>query len=284
MKTFHKNLVNKLFSALLIISMSAIVTVKDAHATPLKSNTIYVNTSTTLYEVDLATTTATSVGQANPSISQIEDIAFDGNELYGLTYLMQIFKYNENTSAMVAVNNYTSYALHHRGLEARSGTFYAAGYYGLQTVNKQTGAFTDVGYYGLGAGERVNDLAFSADGTLYAIVSFGLTYDYLGTINPDTGELSLIGNTFVSGTRGLTEKDGELYLINSVGNLYSLSKTSGASTLIANGLVAGAYGMDTSPAAGSYSEGGSGGGSLSLPLMLMIVLMTLARMMNRQRD
>ncbi len=70
----------------------------------------------------------------------------------------------------------------------------------LYTVNSLTGAATagatlDDGP--AGSGSAVSGLAFSPTGTLYATVGgFNLTPAYLVTINPQTGEITTIGQTF----------------------------------------------------------------------------------------
>ena len=253
---------------------------QNVQAEPLKANTIYVNTSTSLFEVDETTGTATLVGNANPSVSQIEDLAFNGNNLYGLSYLMQFFKYDTAASNMVSLNNYTSYSSHHQGFEYGNGVYYAASNYGLETVNLESGTFTYVGSYGLGAGEQVTDLAYSYDGKLYATVTFNISYgyDYLAVIDTSNGNMQLIGSTYIAGTRGLTEKNGELYAINSTGDLYSINKTTGAGMLLANAVVSGARGMATSSM--DMGGDGTGGGALSLPVMVLMMLFGLVRLVR----
>ena len=250
-------------------------------AEPLLPDTIYVTTSTGLYSVDEVAGTSVRVAEADPALSQIQDIAFDGETLHGLTSLMQFFIFDEVTNAMIPTNNASSYALSHYGLESRNGQFYAAEARVLQAANPQTGTFTNIGVYGLGADEQVTDLAFGADGVLYASVSFTLSYDYLATLNPATGEMNIIGNTFISGLRAMTEKNGVLYGMNSSGDLYSIDKVSGFGTMLASAVVPGAYGMTTSPAAMGNNMGSngdaSGGGALSLPLMLLMGVMIMLR-------
>ena len=267
-------------------------------AEPLQANTIYVTTGSGLYAVNESNSTASQVATANPSLSQIEDLAFDDGELYGLTSLMQFFQFDAASNAMLASNDFTSYGLNHRGLEARNGVFYAAEQHGLQIADPHTGSFTEIGPYGLGAGERVTDLAFDSNGVLYAAVSFNIVYgsEYLATLNTATGEMNIIGNTFISGLRGLTEKDGVLYGISSTGDLYTIDKLSGQGTLLADGLVPGAYGMTTSPASLGNNGTGAGtdpgtaaagdsssGGALSLPLMLLMTALLVFRAGHKNR-
>ena len=271
-----------------LVAAGLLVASASLQAEPLQANTIYVTDSTGLYAIDETRGTATRVGDASTGFSSIQDIAFDGNELYGLTRLMQFFKYDTETNEMIALNGYSSYAQTHRGFAAYNGVFYAAENRVLQTANPDAGTFGPVGPYGLGAGEEVDDLAFSSDGTLYAAVNFNITYgtSYLATLDTNTGEMNLIGNTFISALRGLTEKDGVLYGINSVGDLYEIDKVSGMGTLLASDVVSGAYGMATSPSntgGGSIDsgEGSSSGGALSWPLMILMVSMVMVRTFYR---
>jgi hypothetical protein len=285
----------------ILATVLMIAGVTTAQAADLKPNTIYVTDTTSLYAVDETTGTAVRVGDAKPSISYIRDIAFDDSgKLYGLTGLMQFFKFDSTTSNMVAINEPTSYARSHDGLAFLNGKFYAAEISGLDSADPESGSFTSIGYYGLGAHESVSDLASGSDGVLYASVTFPPDYygnnysDYLATLDTTTGEMNLIGNTYIYHLRGLTEKDGVLYGINSDGDLYSIDKVSGFGTLVASGVVPNAYGMATSPAviagtsntsadAGTGTDSGSGGGALSLPLMLLIAGMALLRRVDDRK-
>lgn len=253
-----------------------------AQAADLQPNTIYVTDSDSLYAVDETRGTAVRVGEAQPSLSYILDIDFDASgKLYGLTGLMQFFSFDAASSRMVEINGFTSSGRTHSGFAFHNGAFYAAESTGLEGADPEAGSFTIIGSYGLGAREYVTDLASGSDGMLYASVRFPPDYygyrsaDFLATLNTTTGEMNLIGSTYIYDLEGLTEKDGVLYGIGSGGDLYQIDKVSGFSTLIAAGVVPGAFGMATSPTTlpgfGTTGAGGSGGGAMSLPLMLLIV-------------
>ncbi|HKH45009.1 MAG TPA: hypothetical protein VKM72_10140 [Thermoanaerobaculia bacterium] len=77
-----------------------------------------------------------------------------------------------------------------------TGTVYAGGGADLYTVNPGTGALTRVGDTGLGVA-GIEDLDFSANGTLYAAVSLagaaGSGADHLALLNRMTGTATIIG-------------------------------------------------------------------------------------------
>lgn len=70
---------------------------EEAMAGPLADNTIYVTDRNNLYAIDKVAGTATVVADTKAEYGQIEDIAFDRATLYGVTALMQLYKYNDGT-------------------------------------------------------------------------------------------------------------------------------------------------------------------------------------------
>lgn len=255
-----------------------------AYAEALKPDTIYVNTVDALYEVDTGSYTASRIADVSLPVSEIDDMTIINNTLYGLSARMQFTRYGEATATMQTLNDPHSYDDLTRGMVSYYGTTYATGYSGLYTVDPNNDGFNFVGYFGLGAGEDVTDLAVSDSGVIYATVTFHVTSasDYLATLDPDTGAMNIIGNTYVYGTRGLTMKNGVLYAINSSGDLFTLNKTSGASTLLASGVVHGAYGMASTDArfvssiagnSGGNTLDNASGGSLSLLSLLIVTIM-----------
>lgn len=278
-----------------VFAATALILVVSGQVTAaaLESNRIYVTDRNSLYLVDEVTGAASVVAEADPPLGQIEDIAFDGSTLYGLSGLMQVFTYNASSAKMEAQNNYTSFALQHYGLEAFGGMVFAAENNLLMRLDPATNTFSDVGSgYGLGAGETVNDLAFDESGILYASVSVSGQPDLLGVLDPVNGTLVLLGSTGVSGLRAITVKDGILYGMSSVGDLYTLSRFNGFATMIHASVVPGAYGMETSPAnlsvggAGSGTGGGSGDDSgssaMSLPVLLAILGLVSLRLLRKR--
>ncbi len=275
----------KSITAAIVLAASMLTVSTDAAAYDLKSNTIYANASGGIYEIDLNTTVATKVADTNASLSSIQDIAFDGDTLYGINLHWQLLKLEPGQDMTVAVNEASSYSLQFRGLEARDGVLYGAETNLLVTIDQQTAAPGSLGpgsgSYGLGAGEVVTDLAFAADGTLYASVQFpGIAYSYLGTISLDTGELMLVGNTGVENITAVTVKDAVIYALDKAGDLYTVNEVSGFASGVASGVLPGVNGMDTSPVtvanaagpAGGTADGSDEGGAGSLSLYWMLII------------
>lgn len=286
----QNNMVQSALSAVtLAVALFAAST--EVHAYDLQANTIYANTSGGIYKIELDTFSASKVADTNASLSSIQDIAFDGETLYGINLHWQLLKLEPWQTETVAVNQASSYSLQFQGLEARNGVLYGAETRSLVTIDQQTAATGSPGpgatSYGLGAGEQITDLAFDDAGTLYAAVNFpGIPYSYLGTLDPGTGTLNLVGNSGVENIRALTVKDDVIYAMDAVGDLFTLNTTSGYATQIATAVLPGVLGMDTSPAAatgntdigmvdGGNNAGGdtSSGGSLSAFWGLLVVLL-----------
>ena len=263
-----------------LIATSLLMGSNIAIADPLQPDTLYANTGEGLYAIDETTWTATRVGTTDPLFSDIQDITYSSGKMYGISTLMQFFEYDETQENMIGQNGYQSYADQFYGLDSYQGEFYVAGRYGLYRVETSNMTYEPVGGYGLGAGEEVTDLAFADNGTLYALVDFNITYgsQYLATLDVNTGEMNLLGATYINGARGLTFKNGTLYAINSSGDLYSVDPASGFGTLIQADVVPGALGLGRTPAALNAGGGdGSSGGALSLPMLLLIGLLPLLR-------
>lgn len=265
------------FRNTLIVS-AMLLGVATVQAEPLQPNTLYATNHEGLYAIDTTAWTTTRIGDADPAFTNVEDIAVSGNSMYGVATNMQMFEYNEITANMDALTAPRSYADNLYGLDQYQGVLYTAGHYGLARVDPATDTFDYIGSYGLGAGEEVTDLAFAPDGTLYASVTFNITYgsEYLTTIDVTTGEMNIIGPMLIYGARGLAFKDGTLYAIDSVGDVYSVDPISGLGTLLHEAVLPGAYGMTATPAGfgasgGAGGDGGSSsGGSLSWPVMALL--------------
>lgn len=281
----QKKIVKYTIASMMLIS-GAIVSLGEARAYDLQPNTIYANAQGGIYRIDLALNSAIRVAETNASLSSVQDVAFDGDTLYGINLNWQLLKLEPSRDETVAVNQATSFSLQFQGLEARDGVLYGAELRSLVRLDQATGnpvAGSGLSSYGLGAGEKVSDLAFDDDGTLYATVDFpGLESTFLGTVDTTTGALNIIGITGTENLLALTVKDGVLYAMNSSGDLYTLDKVSGFATEVARAVLPGVKGMDTSPASSGSAvvaagDGGAGGGSLSVYGLLIMVLSGLLR-------
>ena len=212
----NKTSIRNAAASLMLLAATDMVT-GEAHAYDLQANTIYAHASDGIYAIDIDSTTAsasaTKVADAKASLSSIQDIAFDGNTMYGINRHWQLMKLEPNESEAVSVKKAESYSLQFQGLAARNAVLYGAELRSLITLDKATGntgaLCSGCGSYGLGVGEVVTDLAFAADGTLYASVRFpGTSYSFLGTVSTQTGELMILGNTGVENVTAITVKDG----------------------------------------------------------------------------
>lgn len=270
-------------AAIAFITVSVMAT--SSHAYNLQANTIYAQSGNSIYMIDVDSATATQVADANASLSEIQDLAFDGDNLFGMNLNWQLNVIEMQDSAMQPVKDAESFSLQFQGLEARNGILYGAERNALTIINKASGnteALCDgCAGYGLGVGELVTDLAFAEDGTLYALIYFSQVQStYLGVIDLSTGLIDeLRGNTDVPGLIALTVREGVIYAMDRSGDLYTLGSANGAAVKVADAVLPGVTGMDTSPMAvgannAAIGEQGSGSGSLS---WLMISLLLLAR-------
>jgi hypothetical protein len=258
MTTNTDNMVNNRLAKTINNSIAALVLTAaslgaiNAHAYDLQANTIYAQAEHAIYAIDLEAGNAKKVADAVATLSELQDLAFDGSSMYGVNKHWQLMKLAPLDSAASSVRDAESFSLQFHGLEARDGVLYAAERNSMLVIDQATGN-TDylcdgcIGY-GLGAGELVTDLAFTVDGTLYASVQFpGIPYAYLGTIDIATGQLNLVGNTGVENIVAITVKDAVIYAMDNVGDLYTLNDVSGFATDVATGVLPGVTGMATSP-------------------------------------
>jgi len=258
MTTNNKNMANnnpaKYISnsiAALVLGVASLAAV-NAHAYVLQANTIYAQAEHAVYAIDVEAGSAKKVADAVATLSELQDLAFDGSSMYGVNLHWQLMKLAPLDSAATSVKDAESFSLQFEGLESRDGVLYAAERNTMLVIDQATGNteyLCDgcVGY-GLGAGEIVTDLGFSEAGTLYASVQFtGIPYTYLGVIDIATGQLSLIGNTGVENIVAITVKDAVIYAMDKAGDLYTLNEVSGFATDVATGVLPGVNGMATSP-------------------------------------
>lgn len=122
---------------------------------------------------------------------------------------------------------------------APNNTLYGLGFNGnLYTVNATTAALTLVGPTGVAQGSF--SLGIASDGTLYND-SAGVVY----TVNPNTGAATRLGSLgFATGAQIDGDASGNLYIVNNSNeSLYSVSRTTGATTLIGPGTYTSINGM-----------------------------------------
>lgn len=215
----------------------------------------------TLGKVDVATGTATVVGQMGAVMT---DIAFDpSGNLWGITF-GQLYRINAGTAQITLIGNMGGGSKNALVFGA-DGTLYAAGGGSLSTVNTTTGAATLVGS---GAYSSSGDLAFIA-GQLY-LSSAG---DNLFQINTTTGAGTLVGPIGFGSVFGLaTDNNVDLYGITGT-SVIGINTTTGAGAFLVN------YAGTTLGAAfGSafLSEAGGGNGTVPEPSGLALFGLGLA--------
>lgn len=136
-----------------------------------------------------------------------------------------------------------------------AGILYTAGGAGdtnLITINPDTGAGTKVGAFAFAPGvvPSVRGLAFSSDGSLYAInnggpVGTGTVPDDLYTIDLNTGATTLIGNTGFNSLQALDfSPQGKLYGWDITKGLLLINQFTGAATDV-NAQVGGINGIQS---------------------------------------
>jgi len=102
------------------------------------------------------------------------------------------------------------------------------------------------------------DMAFGPDGTLYATVHKG-RWNYLATIDVDTGQATVLGDIGYSAVYGLVFLDGKLYGTTADQNLIEINQTTGQGTHVTRivGIELGAIWGATGGPSGATPEPGT---------------------------
>ncbi|MFZ3138110.1 MAG: C10 family peptidase [Thermodesulfovibrionales bacterium] len=219
-------------------------------------NTLYSeDSSSNLYTINASTGAATMVGSIG--ISGVTDIAFNGLNLYGIT-----FSYFLNINPNTATGNiigYTGYSNLNALAVSSNGIIYAAETTGtFVRINPTSGQAIFIGNYGDGLSSG-GDLAFSLNKTLYASVKrSGYDNSWLATVNLSTGKASLIGDMGYKDVYGLSFKDGTLYGVTQDGKLIKINTSIGTGTYVGSNLI-NHWGLTTSPSNDSNDTNTSAG-------------------------
>lgn len=112
----------------------------------------------------------------------------------------------------------------------------------LLRIDPTTGRGTAINPEGLAEGIS-GDLAFTADGTLYAVLA-ARTSDRLVTLDPTTGAATSIGLVGRIDVFGLTARGERLYGLTRGGELLSLDRATGAATTLRRTGLSNVYGME----------------------------------------
>jgi uncharacterized protein (TIGR03437 family) len=185
-----------------------------------------------LYSIVPATGATTLIGVL-PTV--MSDIAAYNGSLYGISYSIPsvLYEINPSTAAGTAIGGGTGANLNALVFSS-NGTQYAAGADSLYTINTSTGIAALVGSGG-GSGTYLSsgDLEFDSTGKLY-LTSAGFSGDQLFSLDPATGQGTLIGSVDFSGVLGLAYYGGIAYGFTSGGQVITINLSTGAGTAIAN--------------------------------------------------
>lgn len=198
----------------------------------LSAQAAYLSTSGGgLYQYDIRQGTTTYVGRTGRSMT---DIAMASNRLYGITF-SAFYSIDVNTGHSSLIRNVGWLGLNALVGSPTGDTLYTASYRGSFGRLSDTGQYSLIGSLGKYKGRWLRssgDLAFSADGTLYATVSNGRR-DYLATIDVDTGRATVLGAIGYSAVYGLVFLDGTLYGTTASKNLIEINQATGQGTRVA---------------------------------------------------
>ena len=219
----------------------------------LPANTLYAcnfRENSRLYTIDPATGDEKEVGKIG---EETTDIAFVGNQLYGLSFdsLFEIDPLTgeasaalphgiEQLNALVAIPNDTTgfYAMAAIAADTTKGAPFVR-------VDRSSGRASVIGHLGKGL-SSAGDLVF-VNGKLYATLNSEDTDTTCWvSIDPKSGKATLISDTTIEGIWGLEVRNGKLFGATKLGWVLTIDPSTGGSTMIGTtGLVLG--GMAKSP-------------------------------------
>lgn len=210
-------------------------------AVPLQSNALYTcsfQANSNLYLLNTRGV-ATRVG---PIGDQCTDLAFVGNQLWGITFT-RILIIDPKTGRIIAFGQHGFNDLNALIAVPSAGTtFYSAGFRSGQFVRiKITNAgqilVTKLGAFGSGL-TSAGDFAILNE-ILYATVNRpGFSNTWLARINPVNGAATLIGDIGFRGVFGLALRSGVMYAVTNNGNFLSINTATGRGVRLGtNGIV-----------------------------------------------
>ncbi|MCG6138673.1 MAG: hypothetical protein MET45_29440 [Nostoc sp. LLA-1] len=191
----------------------------------LKPGTVYiqdcvVNELSKLYTLDLATGKASLVGEI---VTEVSDIAFVGNELYGLDAegdKTTLVKIDLNTGDAVSIGN-VGFATVGLAYNHQRQTLYATTAKQLIAIDIKTGkgkpAFTVAD-----KDHNCGEVAFDAEGKAYITLIGYNKKKLLATCNLDTGKVNIIGDIGFPDVASIEFVNGTLYGV--TGNFFQLGK------------------------------------------------------------
>jgi len=186
--------------------------------------------NSTLSTLNFDTGEVTNIGSTG---FQLTDIAFLGDELYGVSFT-DLIKINLENGTGTLIGNIGIFGVN--ALEGDGNTLFAGTTSGeFLTINPITGLGTGLGFFGSGAASS-GDFVF--DGNLESIFASlivpGSTTDELALIDPENGLTSFIGETGYSQVYGLAFFRNQLLGLTSNGELIIIDTSTGRGTLVNN--------------------------------------------------
>ena len=188
------------------------------------------SSNSTLSTLNFDTGQVTNIG---PTGYQLTDIAFLGDELYGVSFT-DLIKINLETGVGTLVGNIGSSGVN--ALEGDADILYAGTTAGeFLTINPITGYGTPIGYFGSGASSS-GDFVFDGNMELIfaSLIVPGSLTDELALIHPENGLTSFVGETGFSQVYGLAFFRNQLLGLTSNGELIIIDTSTGVGTLVNN--------------------------------------------------
>lgn len=159
------------------------------------------NPNSQLFTINEATGQATLIGSTG---FEVTDIAFNGSEIYGITF-SKFLKINKNTGVGNVIGNLNFSDMNSLAISQKGEIFSAGSDTGnFISIDKNTGRGVLIGNYGNGLTSS-GDLAFDPTGVLYASVKKpGSSTDWIAKINTLSGQASLVGDSGALNIYGLS--------------------------------------------------------------------------------
>jgi hypothetical protein len=229
----------------------AIFTMSNSPTSAMNYNTLYAEDSqSNLYTVHASTGAATMVGSIG--LVDVTDLAFRNSLLYGITFT-QFLKIDPDTGSGIIIGDHGFTDLNALAVGPNGVIYSASNTTGdFLRIDSGTGQGTLVGNFGPGL-TCSGDLAFGSNGALYVSLNReGYENDWLGSVNLNTGSVTLIGDLGYDEVHGLSVRNGTLYGATESGQLLKIDANTGAGTILGVSEVA-YWGMATSPIRGQTS-------------------------------
>jgi len=182
-----------------------------------------------LYQYDIKQGTTTYIGRTGWGM---QDIAMASNRLYGVAF-SGFYSIDVNTGHSSLIRRSAVFAGRNALVGSPDGSnLYIVSQGGRFGRLSDTGQYSLIGSLGSYEGRALfsrGDMAFGADGALYATVNNGRG-NYLATIDVNTGQATVLGDIGYRAVYGLVFLDGTLYGTTADHNLIEIDQTTGQGT------------------------------------------------------